>query len=291
MSQIPPAGGRLLQSLQSNISPSTQNLIAGTHLVPNSGNGMQTDPGVQVISGSNMPITPSGATVSSDLDEAEKLQIFDEVLEQIEAGEVAGDSSAGMAGDSQSEFGDQAVLAMQEPDSPSSPTSPQQTIVSALDPDALYQPTEDSGLFAQAIPTAVDQVQQEIQQQLPQVGGRQREHLEGGFSGVVAPELPVDIQYVEEEKNPELPPEVESYIQHVEETAKMEPQNIVIAQDAVPDTPAVPSPPRIVKVLPLTKEQEAVGIRKNPSFSIRWLVELGHKIAKALVGDVVYREN
>lgn len=299
MSQIQPASGRLLQSLQSRISPSTQTLFAGTPLAPAQPGGVtvaDTVPPAQTVVTPQVPDddfepstpailnddlgTPSPVVADdpADLNESEKLDIFDEVLKEVESNPEP------------PQLTDLQVADQVQPDLA---PSPQQTIVSALDPDAVYQPSEDSGIFAQAIPAAVDQAQHELdqqaQQQIPQAGGRQKEHLEGS-SNVAAPELPADIYYVEEEKNPEIPPEVESYIQHVEDAAKIEPQKIVVAQEAIPDLSGAPTPPRIVKVLPITKEQEEVGLRKSTSFSIRWLVEFGHKLAKALVGQVVYRE-
>ncbi len=270
MSQIQPAGGRLLQSLQSRISPSTQQLFAGTPIAAVPHTQTQNLP-TTTDSVSDTPIqedvvVPANPTnfvhdlnpSDDNLAEAEKLAIFDDVLEQVESGAYA----------------------------------PQQAIATALDPTAIYTPSEDTGLFAQAIPAAVTQAEEQIQQQMPAApSGRPKEHLEGAVSGVAASELPADIQYVEEEKSPELPPEVESYIQHVEEAAQVAPQKIVVAQEpsTLPNAPV--APPRIVKVLPLTKAQEEMGLRKNTSFSIRWLVEFGHKIAKALVGQVVYKEN
>lgn len=143
-------------------------------------------------------------------------------------------------------------------------------------------------VLAQAVPVAVTQ-QASQQPTAGYVGGRQKEMVGGGALTPSA-ELPGGVQLAEQEPIPEIPPEVESYIQHVEETAKTQPETIVIApQRDVAAAPAT-TPPRVVRVLPITKEQEEVGLRKNSSFSIRWLVEFGHKLAKMFVGQVVYRE-
>lgn len=271
MSQIQPAGGRLLQSLQSRISPSTQNLFAGTPLVvsPQHASSSQVDQQDQATI--EPPAEQGSKTVSAnpseDLDAAQKLAIFEEVLQQVETGAVPPEMISNSA------------------------YAPQQAVVSALDPTAVYTPSEDSGLFAQAIPAAVDQAQAQLQQQMPISVGGKKEHLEGASLGVSASELPIDIQYVEEEKSAELPPEVESYIEHVQEAAQTQPERIVIAEEPSVASSSAPTPPRIVRVLPLTRAQEEMGLKKGTAFSIRWLVEFGHKIAKALVGQVVYREN
>ncbi len=263
MSQLPPAGGRLLQSLQSQMSPSTQQLFAGSAIVsaPQSSGASIPTTAQQADSHATDSFQLASPTSPHDLDPEIKTKIFEEILEEVEQG---------------------------------TPSSPQQAVVSALDPNAVYQPSQDAGIFAHAVPLAVEQAQDEMQQdqdlQQAQIGGRQKETLEGG-GFVASAELPGDIQYIEEEPNPEIAPEVESYIQHVAEQAKTEPQTVVVAQDAVPTADGQPTPPRIVRVLPITKAQEEVGMRKNTSFSIRWLVEFGRKLANALHGQVIYRQD
>ena len=286
MSQLPPAGGRLLQSLQSRMSPSTQNLFGGTAVV-NTNTPQVADVVPNYTADQASSLADSG-------EESEKLQLFEEVLNEVEQGlpdplQANVSVSDATFVEPPANFAEPVVETEPVP-APELYDTPLQTIASALDPEAIYRPSETSGLFAQAIPTAVDQVQEQLQQQVPQVGGRQKEAIEGG-STVAAPEMPADVQYVEEEKSHELPPEVESYIQKVEDIDKTQPQEIVVAEDVAPPAPSVAAPKRVVKVLPLTKEQEEIGIRKSPSFSIRWLVEYGHKLAKALVGQVVYHEN
>jgi hypothetical protein len=193
------------------------------------------------------------APVEDVLDEA-KLQIFEEVLNEVENTEpeaLQGNMQSVLQGD---------------------PTIPE------IDPSVL----------AQAVPIAVTQPQAQPQ---PQGGGRQKETFDGRGSGTVAStELPGGMQYVEQEKVPELPPEVESYIEHVEADAQDDSQTVVIAEEAPVQPNAPVAPPRIVRVLPISKAQEEVGLRKNSTFSVRWLVEFGHKLAKMFVGQVIYRE-
>lgn len=157
-----------------------------------------------------------------------------------------------------------------------------------VSPPQIVDPPLEPSVLAQAVPVAV--TQQASQQPVGgYVGGRQKEMV-GGSGLTASAELPGGVQLAEQEPIPEIPPEVESYIQHVEETAKTQPETVVIAPQS--DATAAPAitPPRVVRVLPITKEQEEVGLRKNSSFSIRWLVEFGHKLAKMFVGQVVYRE-
>jgi hypothetical protein len=44
-----------------------------------------------------------------------------------------------------------------------------------------------------------------------------------------------------------------------------------------------------VVVLPITEEVEEAGKKKNPNFSIRWLVEWSQRIIKMFAGKVVYK--
>lgn len=148
------------------------------------------------------------------------------------------------------------------------------------------QPEEDSSVLAQALPIAVQSYQD------PSALGsvsRGKEQLGGGPHAVV--EQAAGVQYVEVEPTPELPPEVESYIEQVVDHAQQQPEMVVVAEEQ-PAQPglATPPAPRVVKVLPLTKMQEELGLKKNPQFSVRWLVEFSHKIAKMFFGGVIYRQ-
>lgn len=97
------------------------------------------------------------------------------------------------------------------------------------------------------------------------------------------------LQFIEQEKTPEIPVEVESYLQKVENHHDQLPTEIVIADGHVePTTPYIPRQPVIV--LPITPQQEAEGAKKSPQFSIRWLVEFSRKIMKIFSGKVIYRQ-
>ena len=97
------------------------------------------------------------------------------------------------------------------------------------------------------------------------------------------------VQTVEEEKNPELPVEVESFLQRVEDHHETAPTEVVIADGTV-EVPTNTYPSRPVIVLPITQAEEREGTRKSPKFSFRWLVEFSHKIIKMFTGKVIYRQ-
>lgn len=98
------------------------------------------------------------------------------------------------------------------------------------------------------------------------------------------------VQTVEEERNPEIPVEVESFLQRVEDHQDSTPQEIVVAdgtQESV-QTQYIKKP---VIVLPITQQDEQEGLKKSPRFSVRWLVEWSHKIIKMFTGKVIYKED
>lgn len=159
---------------------------------------------------------------------------------------------------------------------------------SVMDVEVMQQ--QDT--IASVVPTAVDQMYQEQQQQI------QSQAATGVSSGKeslinINPdsnqvEAGASLQYVEQEKNPEMPPEVEGFLQHVDSHVEQAPQEIVLSN--VGDTP-LPTrvPKKSVIVLPITPEIEKLGGRKGPKYSVKWLVEWSRKIIKMFQGTVVYR--
>jgi len=97
------------------------------------------------------------------------------------------------------------------------------------------------------------------------------------------------VQAVEMEKNPELPVEVESFLQRVEDHHATAPTEVVIA-DGTTEVPSNNYPSKPVIVLPITPEEEKEGARKSPKNSFRWLVEWSHKIIKMFSGQVIYKQ-
>lgn len=149
----------------------------------------------------------------------------------------------------------------------------------------IQEETTESMVLAQALPLAVSSYQDPLQ-----VGIGGKKESMGGTQSVNSAELPGGIQYAEVEHAAELPPEVENYIEQVIDHAQTQPETVVVAEATPQPAPSATTPQRVVKVLPLTKMQEEIGLKKNPKFSVRWLVEFSHKIAKMFFGGVIYRQ-
>jgi hypothetical protein len=98
------------------------------------------------------------------------------------------------------------------------------------------------------------------------------------------------LQSVEYEKVPELPLEVESYLQEVKDNQDQTPEEIIIADGTTHISPANQPMKKPVIVLPITPKQEKAGKKKPPHWSIRWLVEWSNKIIKMFAGEVIYRQ-
>lgn len=95
--------------------------------------------------------------------------------------------------------------------------------------------------------------------------------------------------YVEYEPNPEISPEVESFIHRVEESEFEHPHEVIIADGNVPE-PAQHFPSKPVIVIPISQQDEAVAQKKDPTWSIKWLTEWSRKIIRIFVGKVIYQD-
>lgn len=69
----------------------------------------------------------------------------------------------------------------------------------------------------------------------------------------------------------------------------MAPPEVVIADGSQTQPAERNYPAQPVVVLPITPAEEKTGERKNPKFSVRWLVEWSRKLMKMFTGKVVYR--
>lgn len=153
------------------------------------------------------------------------------------------------------------------------------------------QPVMD-GQLAQAIPQAT---QQAVLASQPQVGGRALAK-ESTVTTVSPDQIVGDVAggggpaEIEPPKELEIPVEVESYLQKVENHQDQLPQEIVVADDGATISTR-PYPKQPVIVLPMTAEVEKVGAAQPPSFSVRWLVEWSRKIMKMFEGMVIYRQD
>ncbi len=183
--------------------------------------------------------------------------------------------------------------------------------VAAQAPMVSTEPQVEPQLPAQAFPTAVDQAYQEQQAQITaaqeaqaaQSGTVSRKESAAGAGSVAldtlaetgqtsaanATEMGANIQYVEQERNPELPVEVEGFLQHVDDNFDQAPEEIVMANLEQPEPLPSKVPKQSVIVLPITPDQEKEAARKGTKFSVKWLVEWSRKIMKIFEGSVVYR--
>ena len=235
------------------------------------------------------PIQPVGQTApapSPPLTDEEKLNLFDQVLQQVEQESVVASPALGTPTTPPMrpiQPADTVVTATPviSQSQPTAPTPTKQFL------DTLHTNVQDYGSIAleDSVPLQPS-VSEPSTQSPPQVGASMKERH---ASSVAPVEAGANVQWVEYEKSPEIPPEVESYLTKVEDNQDQLPQEIVIADGTTQVNPTqFPAPPLIV--LPITHEIEEAGKKKNPTWSIRWLVEWSRKIMKLFAGRAVYRQ-
>ncbi|MFZ1721870.1 MAG: hypothetical protein WAU07_05190 [Microgenomates group bacterium] len=231
------------------------------------------------------PTAPTDISASQDfaqpfiptISNNEKLDLFDSVITAVSAQQSA------------EQILDEAV----QPESEVAPEivpEPELETVQPLQPAEFDSPTEppQPPLAPQPQPENAPQPTSTLNP--PNAISSAKEKLESTASlDAVAPDASTGVQYIEQEKNPEIPVEVESFLQHAEDHANQTPQEIVIADGSQPQS-MKHLPKKPVFVLPITEETEKEGEKKNPRYSIRWLVEWSHKIIKMFTGKVIYRE-
>ena len=148
----------------------------------------------------------------------------------------------------------------------------------------------DPSVLTQALPMAVDQVAKDSLLNPAHPTGTAKESSEiGGSTGASPVEAGAAIQYVEQEKVPEIPVEVESYLQKVDDHQEDIQHEVVIA-DGTQESGDVAYPSRPVVVLPIDESTEQKARFKGVTYSIKWLVEFSHKIIKMFAGKVIYRK-
>lgn len=145
-------------------------------------------------------------------------------------------------------------------------------------------------VLPQALPTAVLQQQPDDTLNPAQPTPSTIKEQGPAFNVDQSMELPVGVQSIEELRTPEIPVEVEKFIQEVKDDEQSVPQEVVIADQTQLTQPA-PTLAKPVIVLPMS-EQEFRQSKKEPvSSSKRWLGEWIDKITKIFMGEVVFREN
>lgn len=146
-----------------------------------------------------------------------------------------------------------------------------------------------TGLLSQVVPQIIADKTNTLNPQYPVGSAGSKESVESVSLDQVAVDAARGAQQVELEPTPEIPPEVESYLQKVEDHEATAPKEIVIADGSNTQPTDHHYPAQPVVVLPITPEEEKQGATKSPKFSIRWLVEWSRKIMKVFSGKVVYR--
>ncbi len=139
------------------------------------------------------------------------------------------------------------------------------------------------------LPQAVDQATANIQNQVASSGGSIKERPMQWSLDTATQEVGGGLISVEQEPTPEIAPELESYLQKVEDHAQTPAQSVEALAPAVL-APPLPTQKTTVRVLPITKKQATDGRKKNPSYGIRWLVEWSDKIIQVFKGKAIYRK-
>jgi hypothetical protein len=150
-------------------------------------------------------------------------------------------------------------------------------------------PDQSVDALAQMVPQVALQSTDTLNPQKP-TGSTFKEVAPAASIDAVVPDAMGSVQYVEQEPSPELSPEVESFLERVENQVQEHPQEIVIADGSTNVSTTTHHPSQPVIVLPITPEIEHAGKSKSPHWSIRWLVEWSQRIIKAFSGQVIYRQ-
>ena len=145
-----------------------------------------------------------------------------------------------------------------------------------------------AGTIAQAIPQATLDVTNTLNP--TQLTTSLKETVRNVSPDISSVEAGAGLQQIEYEPSPELPVEVESYLQKVEEHRDQVLNEVVIADGTTAPSVAHPSIKKPVIVLPITAEEEKAGQKKPLYLSIRWLVEWSKKIMKMFAGEVIYKQ-
>ncbi len=171
---------------------------------------------------------------------------------------------------------------------PTSSPSATQLQLDVLDQILTDIEQESVGAIAQAVPQVTLNATDTLNPAAPTVSLKE---VAANVSPDISPiESGAGLQQVEYEHSGELPVEVESYLQKVEEHQDQALGEVVIADGTA--TPSTVHPPikKPVIVLPITAAVEEKGQRQPLRTSIRWLVEWSKKIMKMFVGEVIYQE-
>lgn len=182
-----------------------------------------------------------------------------------------------------------------QPVSPAQSVAPTNQVNQVSQDNSLQVAEQVLSEFAQVVPqTLTTVIPDPLNPPNPTpVGQTKKEVYSPGPAIAEAPaptvEYPAGVQSVEQERAPEISPEVESFMKHAEQQPDQLPQEIVIADNQEVSSVAH-HPKQPVVVLPISAQDQAEGKAKDYKYSIRWLVEWSVKIMKKFSGKVIYRE-
>lgn len=158
--------------------------------------------------------------------------------------------------------------------------------------EKVIDEVENEGVMSQVVPQVMAQTADALDPALAVPANptsTRKEASESVSLDQVAVEAARGVQQVEVERKMEIPPEVESYLQQVEDHKDTAPKEVVIADGSQTTPTDHQYPAQPVVVLPITAEEEKSGAKKSPKFSIRWLVEWSQRLMKMFTGKVIYR--
>lgn len=228
---------------------------------------------VQGVQQSGQPTQAAGSTASEDA-----LSVLESLVAERTAAQAAASQQSASTPTTQQQPPQPVVQpqAQQQPE----PQTPQST--------QPPQPVQQDGVSPQAVLTAVQTAPDPLNPANPAPASAKETFERPAAPDTSSIDVGGAIQHVESEKNPEIPVEVEGFLQRVQDFSQQKPQEVVIA-DGTTEQAGTNYPSRPVIVLPITEEVEKKGKSKSPKYSIRWLVEWSHKIIKMFAGKVVYR--
>jgi hypothetical protein len=105
--------------------------------------------------------------------------------------------------------------------------------------------------------------------------------------GALAQEVP-GAQSVEQERTPEISPELESWMESVDRREERPPEKVVVA-DQTASNPTGQYAAEPVIVLPLTQGKLQEGMKHTVQDSVKWLAVWCMRVIKKFHGAVVYR--
>lgn len=161
-----------------------------------------------------------------------------------------------------------------------------------MTPESQLAAATAEGVMSQVMPQIMNQTADALDPALSipaNPTSTRKEATEAVGIDQVAVEAARGVQQVELERQMEIPPEVEGYLQQVEDHKDTAPKEVVIADGSQTAPADHQYPAQPVVVLPITAEEEKIGAKKSPKFSIRWLIEWSQRLMKMFTGKVIYR--